>query len=43
MGNGLRSQKRHQRGQLSHRSHRSSPIGRNHSGRVRSASRARHN
>jgi hypothetical protein len=43
MDNGLRSQNGHQRGQLSNRSHRSSPIGRSHSGRVRSASRARHN
>ena len=43
MDNGLRSQNWHQRGQLSNRSHRSSPIGRSHSGRVRSASRARHN
>ena len=41
--NGLSSQNGHQRGQLSNRSHRSSPIGRNHSGRIRSASRARHN
>jgi len=37
--NGLRSQNRYQRGQLSIRSHGSSHIGRNHSGRVRSSSR----